>query len=1132
MPRTSPLFSKILLIGLTFSSLNAAYIPVYSTTDNGGLSWTGNALGLNKALNQNEPGTVGSIGAFSSLSVPTAVGNFPNGTTLSWLQNGSAAILDLPEGSTVLHAELIWSGSYGFDPAVPLSLADTPITFTTPSVPSTIVAPNPATAQNRVNNSTRGFYVRSADVTSLVTVKGQYAVSGVPGTAIATENNNNCAGWTLAVAYRNAGCQTSHLSLFVACENAGDPPALVTGFRTPDNGAVTSRLFVSALEGDAQSTGDRVLVNTALPLNPLADRVSGTNNPLSNFFASQINTLLLLVPDLVSGKLIASGSSLLDTRGTFGLLNSLASGTSITSARQGYDITSVDLSSRIANSQQSLYIQGTSTGENYTINALGTSIQVQAPIILSSKSSNITVGNLNDIATFTMTFTNIGENPATNLIFKDNLPTALTFLPATFQINGIATPSNIVTGTPIGNLAVGGSVTVSFQAQINQVNPPLMENIATVDYEFMPLNGTPLSLTSKTNIASISAPNIPPPVVNPDTGTTDANTTLNGQSVLNNDVGTELSILSYQGISDGNATVNMQPDGTYIYAPQTGYSGNDHFTYTVKDALNQQATTDVFITVLPVAIGDTASVASNTTLIQSNSILNNDSGVGLSVLNANTISTGGGTVSVAPDGTYTYKSALNFSGFDSFEYTLIDGAGNTSRGTVTISVFFAAANDFGLTSANTPLDGSTTFTTIVGPGIFITSYQAVSNQGGTVVMNTANGLYTYTPPNGFSGADQFNYTVDSNGVITVYTVFITVIPVAVDNAYSTPINTFLNGTSVLLNDIGSGLIVAAFDPNSIRGGTISNFGNGTFGYTPPLNFSGFDSFTYLLADSGGYTATATVTINITPVSGADAATTYAGMTLVGPSVLLNDLGSALVIDSFSATSAEGGQVSMNTDGTYTYVPPAGFSGIDTFNYVARDGSGNLTGAVVTITVLPFAADDFGSTPQNTPFNGPSVYDNDIGSNLYLLGFQTPTSQGGTVVFNADGSYLYTPPLGFIGLDTFTYTIVDVALNTATATVFITVTAEDAPTDFLGRVKKCRFLNKTTYRLETTWEASSDAAIYRIYFNGVVVATIPATAAPLEYSFCLSSKKSADNYAITAVNAFNAESAPVPIRIVP
>lgn len=83
------------------------FIQRYSDVKKGGIAFTGNTLGLSKAPNQNAPGTEGSIGAFTSLNAALQVGTFPAGTTLSYLQNGSRATLNLPAGSVILYAELV-----------------------------------------------------------------------------------------------------------------------------------------------------------------------------------------------------------------------------------------------------------------------------------------------------------------------------------------------------------------------------------------------------------------------------------------------------------------------------------------------------------------------------------------------------------------------------------------------------------------------------------------------------------------------------------------------------------------------------------------------------------------------------------------------------------------------------------------------------------------------------------------------------------------------------------------------------------------------------------------------------------------------------------------------------------------
>jgi hypothetical protein len=70
----------------------------------------------------------------------------------------------------------------------------------------------------------------------------------------------------------------------------------------------------------------------------------------------------------------------------------------------------------------------------------------------------------------------------------------------------------------------------------------------------------------------------------------------------------------------------------------------------------------------------------------------------------------------------------------------------------------------------------------------------------------------------------------------------------------------------------------------------------------------------------------------------------------GFSILTNDIGPGLGVTAFDTTSAQGGNVTVNTvTGTFTYNPPAGFEGADTFNYTVANAAGDDS-AVVTINV--------------------------------------------------------------------------------------------------------------------------------------------------------------------------------------
>jgi hypothetical protein len=145
------------------------------------------------------------------------------------------------------------------------------------------------------------------------------------------------------------------------------------------------------------------------------------------------------------------------------------------------------------------------------------------------------------------------------------------------------------------------------------------------------------------------------------------------------------------------------------------------------------------------------------------------------------------------------------------------------------------------------------------------------------------------------------------------------------------------------------------------------------------------------------------------------------------------------------TSAAGcrGALTLNSDGSLSYTPASGFSGLDSFTYKAIDSS-SLASAPVTVTIMvaPVAVADSYVTAHDTPLvvsAGSGVLANDIGTGL-TLGSATALPTHGTLTISSDGSFTYTPNSGFVGVDTFKYTCRDSSGNLSSpVTVTISVT---------------------------------------------------------------------------------------------
>ena len=99
--------------------------------------------------------------------------------------------------------------------------------------------------------------------------------------------------------------------------------------------------------------------------------------------------------------------------------------------------------------------------------------------------------------------------------------------------------------------------------------------------------------------------------------------------------------------------------------------------------------------------------------------------------------------------------------------------------------------------------------------------------------------------------------------------------------------------------------------------------------------------------------------------------TSAGVTLMVPAgggVLSKDSGTGILITHYQAESAASGQVSLATDGSYTYTPRPGFTGSDTFTYVITDEFGTNAFGTVTIDVEAPTPPTAPNYTESTPFD--------------------------------------------------------------------------------------------------------------------------------------------------------------------
>lgn len=347
----------------------------------------------------------------------------------------------------------------------------------------------------------------------------------------------------------------------------------------------------------------------------------------------------------------------------------------------------------------------------------------------------------------------------------------------------------------------------------------------------------------------------------------------------------------------------------------------------------------------------------------------------------------------------------------------------------------------------------------------------LTDQGGTVEIAPGASSLIYTPAPDFCGTETFTYSVFGGTVTEQATVVVEVRtvndpPTATDDVESIneDVTTELRlvANDLQAPDTDETLRIVSVGPTSNGGVVTISPDRTSVTYQPPGNFFGTDTFTYTISDreTGGLTDEATVTVTIVevnddPIASPDSFNVEEDSTGNALDVLANDnfapdVDETLTISFVDASSfSAGGTADISADSTsLTYTPAADFFGTETFIYGITDGRGGTAEGTVQIAVSPSndpptaIADRFTFTKDTGPHLLEVLVNDsdfpDAGEMLTILEF-TSASRGGSVRISDDRQNLeYTPLPGFVGDESFTYTIGDGTGETAEATIDITV----------------------------------------------------------------------------------------------
>ena len=401
-----------------------------------------------------------------------------------------------------------------------------------------------------------------------------------------------------------------------------------------------------------------------------------------------------------------------------------------------------------------------------------------------------------------------------------------------------------------------------------------------------------------------------PPVANDDTPITQQDTLVNINVAANDsdpDGNLDLTstnntcAITCSGPANGNL-VNVG-NGTFNYTPNPGYIGPDSFVYQICDSgiiPIRCDTASVAITVTepndpPVAKDDSPNTPEDTPLTIDAAGNDNDPDGNLDPTSTNnlcatcTAPANGNLVNIG-GGNFNYTPNLNFNGGDSFVYEICDLLGLCDTATVNITV--NSVNDAPLALDDSASTGEDTLWAIdvaandsdldgdLDPASINTLCATCIPPKKGSLVKSGNGIFDYTPNPGYIGPDGFVYEICDSGspkLCDTASVSITVTPVpdpplAQDDTASTK-----EDTTVLINvaandsDPDGDMDPATADTScptcyEPAKGTLYDNADGTFDYTPDLNFNGSDNFVYEICDVLAACDTAVVSITVDPVA--------------------------------------------------------------------------------------------------------------------------------------------------------------------------------------------------------------------------------------------------------------------------
>ncbi|ETT52803.1 DUF7507 domain-containing protein [Paenibacillus sp. FSL H7-689] len=287
----------------------------------------------------------------------------------------------------------------------------------------------------------------------------------------------------------------------------------------PSTGFVSNRANAAFTSGSFNGVSSSISVNTPifLPVIQVVKSASTTSLTVGDTFnyTIQINNTgniaatVTLTDPIPAGAVFSTNSVIINGVPTPGVspesgisLGEIAAGSGATVTFVA-TVTSLPDARQLINQAVASFAYTLPSGR--TIAGLSSSNTITIPVSLPNvtivNSDNVEYGVVGDVIRYTSVIRNNGTVAVNNVVYVNPLPSNTPFVPGSVIVNGTSFPlSNPTAGIPIGTLAPGAEVTVTFEVTITMPIPSQINNQSTVSFTSGSFSGSSSSNNTQTPV--------------------------------------------------------------------------------------------------------------------------------------------------------------------------------------------------------------------------------------------------------------------------------------------------------------------------------------------------------------------------------------------------------------------------------------------------------------------------------------------------------------------------------------------------------------------------------------------------------------------------------------------------------